>query len=146
MSAQRLNVARVAETLAEIARDDRSSLLDRWRKVHGAPPPKSLSIGFLRQALSFEVQAAAAPRPSAQVLRDLKRQAQPATTAPSPGLKPGDQLLRDWNGHTYRVVVVEGGYEMDGQRWTSLSALAKHITGAHWSGPRFFGLNAKRAA
>lgn len=131
--------------LAQIEHEDRGALLDRWRQVHGKAPPKSLSVEFLRMALSYEVQVAAEKGPAARVLRDLKRQAVPKeAAAPAPGLKAGDQLLREWNGHTYRVTVTDAGFEMDGQVWTSLSALAKHITGAHWSGPRFFGLGDKR--
>ena len=58
-------------------------------------------------------------------------------------LSPGAHLVREWNGRTYQVHVLEGGFEMDGKTWRSLSAIAKHITGATWSGPRFFGLNGK---
>ena len=56
------------------------------------------------------------------------------------GVSPGAHLVREWNGRTYQVEVVESGYVMDGKTWRSLSAIAKHITGAHWSGPRFFGV------
>jgi hypothetical protein len=137
----------VADQLAEIAAADRSALIDRWRVLHSAPPPKSLSMGFLRSALSYEVQCKASKGPSAQLLRDLKRQTSAQGTTPlAPGLRPGNQLLREWNGHTYRVTVTETGFVMAGQTWRSLSALARHITGAHWSGPRFFGLQARKTA
>jgi hypothetical protein len=59
-------------------------------------------------------------------------------------LTDGAQLDREWNGRTYRVDVVEGGYRFDGQVWTSLSAIARRITGTAWSGPRFFGLTDRR--
>ena len=55
--------------------------------------------------------------------------------------KPGSHFVREWNGRTYQVEVVDGGYTMDGKTWRSLSAIARHITGAHWSAPRFFGVN-----
>lgn len=63
-------------------------------------------------------------------------------TAPLPtrSLTPGTQLVREWNGRVYRVDVTADGFEKDGQAYTSLSAVAKRITGAEWSGPRFFGL------
>ena len=54
--------------------------------------------------------------------------------------RPGSHLVREWNGRTYQVEVTGRGYVMDGKTWRSLSAVAKHITGAHWSGPRFFGV------
>ena len=57
-----------------------------------------------------------------------------------PRLRPGGRLLREWNGVTHVVDVVEGGFLWRGERHRSLSAIARAITGAHWSGPRFFGL------
>ena len=66
-----------------------------------------------------------------------------AEPAIAPSLSPGAHFVREWNGRTYQVHVTEGGFEMDGKTWRSLSAIAKHITGATWSGPRFFGLNGK---
>lgn len=68
----------------------------------------------------------------------------PSARAPQPTLTPkladGTQLVREWNGRTWQVAVVEGGFVCKGKRYRSLSAIAKMITGAHWSGPRFFGL------
>jgi hypothetical protein len=51
-------------------------------------------------------------------------------------------LVRSWHGQTHTVQVLADGFEHQGQRYRSLSQIAKTITGAHWSGPRFFGLNA----
>ncbi|MCK0096696.1 DUF2924 domain-containing protein [Yoonia sp. F2084L] len=64
-----------------------------------------------------------------------------AATTAKPMLTPGTQLVREWNGRIYRVLVTDDGFEMDGQTYRSLSAIAKRITGAGWSGPRFFGLS-----
>jgi hypothetical protein len=61
-------------------------------------------------------------------------------------LKPGAKLIREWRGVTHTVIVLEDGFEWRGKRWLSLSVIAEQITGAHWSGPRFFGLNGKAAA
>ena len=55
-------------------------------------------------------------------------------------LKPGMHLVREWNGRTYQVEVLEKGFRMDGRDYPSLSAIANRITGTKWSGPRFFGL------
>ncbi|MDN5929285.1 MAG: DUF2924 domain-containing protein [Hyphomicrobiales bacterium] len=52
----------------------------------------------------------------------------------------GARLLRDWNGRTHVIDVIENGYLYDGSVYRSLSAIARRITGVHWSGPRFFGL------
>jgi hypothetical protein len=59
---------------------------------------------------------------------------------PSPTLRPGTRLVREWNGRVHVVDVSEKGFVFDGKTYRSLSAIAKRITGAHWSGPRFFGL------
>jgi hypothetical protein len=52
----------------------------------------------------------------------------------------GVHLVREWNGRTYQVEVLETGFRMDDREYASLTAIAKKITGANWSGPRFFGL------
>jgi hypothetical protein len=53
---------------------------------------------------------------------------------------PGARLLREWNGRRHVVDVIERGFVYEGVSYRSLSAIARRITGAHWSGPRFFGL------
>lgn len=55
-------------------------------------------------------------------------------------LTPGTRLVRDWHGAGHTVTVLDDGFEYGGKRWKSLTAIAKAITGAHWNGPRFFGL------
>jgi len=54
--------------------------------------------------------------------------------------KIGTTLAREWRGRTHVVQVREDGFEYEGQPYRSLSVIAARITGAHWSGPRFFGL------
>ena len=63
---------------------------------------------------------------------------------PRPSFKPGTRLVREWHGVTHTVVILADGVEWRGQRYRSLSVVAREITGAHWSGPRFFGLNGAR--
>ena len=58
-------------------------------------------------------------------------------------LKPGAKLVREWRGEVHTVIVMEDGFEWKGGHRRSLSAIAREITGVHWSGPRFFGLNGK---
>jgi hypothetical protein len=60
--------------------------------------------------------------------------------------KPGTVLVRNYKGHQIRVHVTDVGFEHDGKRYESLSALASEITGSHINGFRFFGLNKKKAA
>ena len=52
----------------------------------------------------------------------------------------GARLVREWNGRTHEVEVLADGFLLRGQRFRSLSAIAREITGARWSGPRFFGV------
>ena len=64
----------------------------------------------------------------------------------NPALKPGGRLIREWNGVTYVVDVVEGGFLWNAKRYASLSPIARAITGARWSGPRFFALKRTNGA
>ncbi|MDB4254610.1 DUF2924 domain-containing protein [Yoonia sp.] len=117
---------------------DRAECLERWREVFGRPPPKYLSVQFMQRVLIWEKQSRGVGGVSAKTTSRLKQIASGKTG--STMAKPGSHLVREWNGRTYQVEVTDRGYVMDGKTWRSLSAVAKHITGAHWSGPRFFGV------
>ncbi len=57
---------------------------------------------------------------------------------------PGTVLLREWGERDHRVTVnADGRFEYEGNTFKSLTAVARHITGTHWSGPMFFGLTGK---
>ncbi|WP_263619082.1 DUF2924 domain-containing protein [Ruegeria profundi] len=96
----------------------------------------------MRKAVAYEAQCRLSGGLSAATRRRLRQIAEGKPIAVSSGsdLRSGSYLVREWNGRTYQVEVTEGGYCMDGKDWPSLSAIAKHITGTTWSGPRFFGL------
>lgn len=126
------------QAIAAIELLDRPGCLDRWREAFGRSPPKYLSPQFMRRVLIWETQNQALGGVSKSTERCLKRIA--AGKTPTVTAKPGSHLVREWNGRTYQIQVVDGGYVMDGKTWRSLSAIARHITGAHWSGPRFFGV------
>ncbi|MEM9912088.1 MAG: DUF2924 domain-containing protein [Pseudomonadota bacterium] len=128
----------VSILIAEIKTLDRIACLDHWRQTYGRPPPKYLSLQFLKRVLISETQNRVLGGVSLKTTRRLKQIA--AGKALPTSAKPGSHLVREWNGRTYQVEVADGGYVMDGKTWRSLSAIAKHITGAHWSGPRFFGV------
>jgi hypothetical protein len=61
-------------------------------------------------------------------------------------LKPGTKLVREWHGHVHMVSVIEDGFEYQGERFRSLTRVARRITGIHWSGPLFFGISKRRRA
>ena len=135
-------------TLAALEIADRADLLDLWGSLIGSPAPKNLSAPFLRRALAFELQCQAHGGPKARTLDDLGRIAAGCVAHVSVGtrLRPGAKLVREWQGRTWTVEVIEGGFLMGGERYVSLTALARKITGARWSGPRFFGLTEKGQA
>ncbi len=123
---------------------DRAALIAAWAEVFAAPAPKGISRSFLRRFLAIEIQtrrSGSLPKAFAKQLAGKPRQ----TTggARSRTLQPGGRLLREWNGVTHVVEVTEAGFRWNDQSWRSLSAIAREITGAHWSGPRFFGLTGK---
>ena len=120
----------------------RPAVLLAWEAAFGAPPPPFLSVSFMQQALDNEAQCKRAGGLSAPTRRVLAQIAEgkAIATVPLNAAKRGTHYIREWNGRTYQVAVVHGGFEMDGRMWPSLSAVAKHITGTTWSGPRFFGL------
>lgn len=128
----------LSATIVEIKGLERTACLERWREVFGRSPPKYLSSQFMRRVLIWELQNKIMGGISAKTERSLKQIASgkiPPSTA-----KPGSHLIREWNGRAYQVEIAGDGYVMDGRTYRSLSAIARQITGAHWSGPRFFGL------
>ena len=66
------------------------------------------------------------------------------TIAPDLRVRSGARLVREWRGRTHTVSVTMDGFEYAGKAYASLTKIAHEITGAHWSGPRFFGLNRKQ--
>ena len=63
--------------------------------------------------------------------------------SPPASMKAGARLVREWNGIAHIVDIVDGGFRYRDKTYASLTAIAKEITGAHWSGPRFFGIKGK---
>ena len=124
---------------------ERDAAKQDWEKAFGSSPPPYLSVAFMRKAVAHEAQCKASgglPTATARALRQIA-EGKPASEVRSGVASPGTHLVREWNGRTYQVEVAKDGYRMDGRTWTSLSAIARHITGATWSGPRFFGLTNK---
>jgi hypothetical protein len=123
-----------------------------WRKLHRTGPPVGLSRDLLIRALANQLQEHADGGPSLALRRRLQTLAgefEKGTLSLDPGieLKTGTTtLLRQGRGHTHTVRVHEDGFEYEGQRYRSLTVIAEQITGAHWSGPRFFGLNKRGRA
>ena len=111
-----------------------------WSDILGGAIPANMSQAMQRRFLAFEMQARAEGGLPAALLARPDRVAAGEERKSSPTVKPGARLLRAWNGVTHVVDVVPDGYVWNGTRHRSLSAIARAITGARWSGPRFFGL------
>ena len=148
----RLHNQDLAEVDGEIAGlVDRSTqeLRRAWRTLHHTGPPLGLSRDLIIRGLADQLQQRAhgGPTPALQRrLQVLAREFEKGARSFDPGgaLKTGATLVRQWRGHTHTVLVREDGFEYEGHRYRSLTVIAERITGTHWSGPRFFGVN-KRA-
>ena len=130
---------------------DRSTqeLRSAWRTLHHIGPPLGLSRDLIVRGLADKLQQRAHGGPSRALQRRLRTLAAEFEKGarsfdPDGVLKNGAILVRQWRGHTHTVFIREDGFEYDGEQYRSLTVIAERITGAHWSGPRFFGLG-KRA-
>jgi hypothetical protein len=129
-----------------------AGLREAWQRLHRAAAPAALSPAMLRRDIAYRQQADRHGGLSADARRRLAALAGANASQASqprlrtPRVKPGSTLLREWHGRTFTVLALEEGFEMAGQRFASLSQVARHITGAHWSGPRFFGLRREGGA
>ena len=141
----------VEDQLAGLLTLDIAALRERWTTLLGTGPVKCQSKDVLRGLLAWRIQA----RRYGGLTRDAKRRlVQLAPTsgidkpsiAPTVTLRTGTMLTKEWRGVMHRVHVLERGYAYDGKTYASLSAVARRIAGTRWSGPRFFGLEAKRPA
>ena len=118
-----------------------------WHRLYGTAAPTRLSRDLLTRGIAHRLQEMVhgGLRPTTRRKLDAQLQslAEGGTVGPSPSIriKPGATLVRSWRGQTHTVQVLDAGFEYQGQHFASLSLIAQRITGAHWSGPRFFGLS-----
>jgi len=109
-------------------------------------PPSNVRRDLLLKLFAYRIQEQTYGGLSAETRRRLsdlarKFEANPnAELSGAVGIKPGTRLIRDWRGQSHRVTVLENGFEYGGKRYSSLSEIARLITGTRWSGPLFFGL------
>lgn len=139
--------------VAQLNNLTRAELLERWQELFGTKAPaysRQMLIGRLAyriQELAFgglsdvararleehlgDDQLDAEEHEVQRMERRKRKQGMPVV---------GTRLVREWQGDRYEVTVVAGGFEYDGRRYRSLTAVTKAITGTHWNGPAFFGL------
>ena len=136
----------VAQALARLLELTIFELRVEWRQLHRAPPPMRLSRDLLMRGITYKFQERPLGGLSKSILRKLERlnldsEVSDAQKPALPiSLKAGTRLVREWRGVTHTVLVHADGFEWKGRRYRSLTIVAREITGAHWSGPRFFGL------
>jgi Protein of unknown function (DUF2924) len=136
----------------EIGRLPNLSLFElrhRWQALFGHPAPKSLRRTFLARAVAYQMQVEAYGGLSAGTKRRLREIANAVRTGDanailgSSRIKPGTQMIRQWQNTTHTVTALVEGFEWNGRTYKSLSAVANAITGTNWNGFSFFGI--KRA-
>jgi hypothetical protein len=143
--------AELSQKLAALNDLTAPQLRAEWRRLYRGQPPR-LSRDLLVRSIAYRIQELAQGGLSKATRRKIlswtkvlqsNRSIEPDD---GPNIRPGARLVREWRGRTHTVQVTEDGFEYGGKPYSSLSKIAHAITGAHWSGPRFFGLNRKPTA
>ena len=133
-------MARLDDRLAALATMAPARMREEWAQAYGGAAP-ALPSDLLRLGIAYRLQEKKhGGLPKSIEARLLARDGRTPVPARSPELRLGTQLVREWNGRTIVVTVVEGGLLFEGGTHASLSGIARLVTGAHWSGPRFFGI------
>lgn len=128
-----------------------NELKTEWQAMFDAPAPNN-SRTFLEIRLAYRIQELTYGGPDKQTRRlldlladevegTLTRKAQIADPR-NPVV--GTKLIREWDGVAHTVTVLKDGFDWGGQRYKSLSAAARAITGTRWNGYRFFGLRERK--
>ena len=150
MSRRERDEAALEAEIARLPDLGHDELRQRWKLLFGRPAPKSLRRKFMARAVAYQMQVAAYGGLSAATKRRLREIAIAISNGDRTGvfsgvqIKPGTQLIRQWQNTTHTVMVLDEGFALDGRTYKSLSAVAKAITGTNWNGYAFFGI--KRAA
>ncbi|CAG0938898.1 hypothetical protein GPROT2_00441 [Gammaproteobacteria bacterium] len=131
--------------LDQLERMSKAELAAEFERLYGSAPPQYIHRGMLLRAVAYQYQVLATGGPDRALQRRLVRLAgelrrHGSVAAERPAVKPGTRLLREWQGETHTVTVTETGFRYRDQRYESLTAIARQITGTAWSGPAFFGL------
>ncbi len=139
-------IAALETKLGALTVMDGDGLRREWRRLYRSHPPLHIRRDLLVLAIAWKLQekvhgglTAAQKRRLAGIAEELRKNGD-LSAGPAIRLKPGLRLVREWRGETHDVLVLEEGFEWNGKRRRSLSAIAREITGTRWSGPRFFGL------
>ena len=148
----RADDAQIEQAIASLANLDHAALKERWRVLQGGDPPRRLSRQLLLRALAHAMQEKVFGGLSPMVGQRLRRLAEElratgriSSIGKQPVFKPGTRLIREWQGRTHEVIVLEHGFQWKGETYRSLSAIARAITGTRWNGHVFFGLKSRQS-
>jgi hypothetical protein len=141
-------MARLDDRLAALATMSPAQIRGEWLQEFKYSAP-DVGHRLLALALAHRLQVKANGDLNTRHARELDRLAgKYARTGEldldsAASLKVGTRLVRQWQGTIHQVEIVDGGYIYGDRQYRSLSQVARAITGANWSGPRFFGLRSK---
>jgi hypothetical protein len=146
--------ASIADELAHLRGLDLKGLRSRWQSVFQRLPPNHLPRHLLFAIIAYRIQADRLGDLDHETKQVLDRTVSNETGAAASArlvsfdqkrteLLPGTVLVREWDRHSQRVMVMADGFAWNGQTYDSLSKVAFAITGTKWNGPRFFGLRDK---
>ncbi|MGE8143483.1 DUF2924 domain-containing protein [Novosphingobium sp. NPDC080210] len=146
---QKYDDPQVIARLAALKTMTVKELKAEWSKLMGSDAPNN-SSQFMIQRLSYRIQELAFGGMSKPLVRTLDaladeyegKKVRKSVIADPRNPIIGTRLVRGWNGTEHTVTVMKDGFDWNGQRFKSLSAIAKTITGTNWNGYRFFGLRA----
>ena len=148
------NAGSVEDVIAGLADLDANALRLQGRNHLGGTPPAHLPRWLLLRVLAYQIQVAALGGPDKATLRVIRQpkgrtldstesgpfEARVPSTREGTTLGAGAMLVREWKGKLERVTVLEKGFAWNGKSYSSLSQIAKAMTGTTWNGHRFFGL------
>lgn len=143
--------APVLAQLAALKQMTVNELKTKWEALFGAPAPNN-SRSYLELRLSCRMQELTYGGPPRETTRTLDLLADEVAGKPvrkaiiSDARNPvvGTRLLREWDGVEHTVTVLKDGFDWQGRKYKSLSAVARAVTGTQWNGWRFFGLREAR--
>lgn len=137
------------QQLESLPRLSKTELEKRWQQLLKTTPSPKLRRPLMIRLLAYRIQEHACRSISAATESRLRRMAESVASNPNsrvssvPQIRAGTRLVREWQDQVHLVNVQEKGYEYRGERYKSLSQIARLITGTRWSGPLFFGVNTK---
>ena len=119
----------------------------QWQALIGTPAPNN-SRSFLEQRIAYRIQEltwGGLTKPVTRLLDALADEVEGKKVRHSVISDPrnpviGTRLVREWDGAEHVITVMTDGFDLQGRRYKSLSAIARDITGTRWNGYRFFGL------